>query len=451
MKAHLRRLSLVLVFGTALALPGWAQADPPTAEQILDRAASLMYGDKYAGLISYRAKGKFAMPAAGMSGNIEISAKAPDKAHTRVVLTGFGNIEEGCDGATAWARDPMSGLRTKEGVELVVARYGAGFYGDAEWRKRYKKVSLKGEETLDGRKLWLLTLEVEGMEPIVAGFDAETGLPAVTRMTLDIPQGKLQVESRMSDYRNVEGPAFGTLQMAFRTVQTMAGQTQEIVIVAIEPNAVVDDGAFAVPAEDATPPVGEKGAREPELELPLPPFGSAKVGDWSVCAMTLSDPATGAPAKRDLALFRIEKVDGDTVELSVSKVEATEVRQHRSDPIARSQVRTLRGFLQALLGKDHSTAVYVGQTVEDEKRPAGGKEFACKRVSTRITAGETDEAEVSAWFVAEVPIWGLLGLEVREGSSMMALELLGYGNGPATAWGSSAEDLVKTLQPPKKD
>lgn len=254
MKRIVHGLAL-LVLALAAALPARAQAAAaPTAEEIMDKAAKAQYGEKYQGLTSYRAEGAFVVPAQGIRGKLTIQAKAPNRMYVRIEVPQLGVIEEGFDGTVAWARDPFSGLREKDGTELAQTRYTSEIWGDAEWRKRYKSVKLAGEKVVKDRKAWLIDLEVEGLPVLTQGFDQETFLTVWQRQTMEAPQGTFTAETIMSDFRALEGEAFGKLMMAFRSEMTSAMQVQEFVLEKVEPNVEIDDKIFAMPEEEATTP-----------------------------------------------------------------------------------------------------------------------------------------------------------------------------------------------------
>ncbi len=62
--------------------------------------------------------------------------------------------------------------------------------------------------------------------------------------TQDSQIGKVEIETRVSDYREVEG-----LKMPFKITQKMQGITQELSIKSVEINTTVDEAKFAIPEE----------------------------------------------------------------------------------------------------------------------------------------------------------------------------------------------------------
>lgn len=435
-------MAAVILGAWGILFPAATQADPPTAEAVLERAVKAQYGEKYSGLKSLRATGTFAIPAQGMSGKLTLLSKAPDKTRLSIELPGMGKIEEGSDGKIAWASDPMAGLREKTGTERTQALFSADFYGEANWRKRYKKVTFKGEETLDGRKVHVLTLEAEGLEPMTESFDAETGLPCRQQMTADTAQGKMPVDARLSDYRAIEGEAFGKIVMAYKNVQSVAAMSQEMVIDKFEPNVEIDDAVFAMPKEEST---AATPAAEADLTLPIHPFADVKEGDWCVLVLAIADPSGGGGEDKKPMMWKVGKVEADAVTWSACAVTPAGLREKPIGSFPRKAVETFRGFLQFLFQKDQGQENYARQKVEDDKRTVNGKEFACKKISAVIVEGDGREAEVAAWFSSEVSGLHLVCLAAKEAGTV-AIELAGYGNGEKATWGKTVSEVDAGLK-----
>src|SRR3989441_8892439 len=122
MKRTLSLLFLLPVFAVAALAQGGQQkpADSkpagamPTADQIVDKYVQAIGGkaaiEKQTSRVS---KGSFEIPAFGASGTAEVYEKAPNKSAAFINIPGFGVVQEGFDGKTAWAQDPQSGLRDK--------------------------------------------------------------------------------------------------------------------------------------------------------------------------------------------------------------------------------------------------------------------------------------------------------------------------------------------------
>lgn len=249
-------LSKVVVLSAFLALVSGAplvraqDKKPLTADEIMDRTAKAQWGDKYKGLTSYRDEAELILAAQGMKGTIVVSAKAPNKMHSAFEIPGVVKQEEGFDGTVAWGKDSMQGVHEKEGKELLQAKLDSWIHGDAEWREHYKKVTLKGDDTVDEKKVYVLEMEIEGLDPRTVKIDAETFLPVCAIMTTDTPQGKMEVETEFLEYKTIEGAAFGKITLPWKIRQSVAGQVMEIHMTKADCNVEIADSVFTMPKDE---------------------------------------------------------------------------------------------------------------------------------------------------------------------------------------------------------
>ena len=115
--------------------------DLPSANEILGKFVKAMGGEK--ALRRYTSSyttGEFSIPSQGMTGTLEVYAKAPNKSLTVVQLEGFGTIKEGFDGKTAWSTDPASGPQVFDGAALEVRRIDSDFFGPLNFEKNFKSI-----------------------------------------------------------------------------------------------------------------------------------------------------------------------------------------------------------------------------------------------------------------------------------------------------------------------
>jgi len=137
MKRILNTLLVIATLSVAAFAQGGSQkpaadakpaAGLPTADQIVEKYVQAIGGkaaiEKQTSRVS---KGTFDLPAFGASGTAEIYEKAPNKNASIINIAGFGVVQEGYDGKTAWSQDPQSGLREKAGAELASAKLDAEF------------------------------------------------------------------------------------------------------------------------------------------------------------------------------------------------------------------------------------------------------------------------------------------------------------------------------------
>src|SRR5688572_7444771 len=165
----MKRTLMILTLCSAIAVAAFAQggqqkpateAKPaalPTADQILDKYVQAIGGksaiEKQTSRVS---KGSFEIPAVGASGTAEIFEKAPNKNAAIINIPGFGVVQEGFDGKTAWAQDPQSGLREKAGAELAAAKLDGEFYKPIRFKQLYPKMVVKGKDKVGERDVFVV-------------------------------------------------------------------------------------------------------------------------------------------------------------------------------------------------------------------------------------------------------------------------------------------------------
>ncbi|MBI3098738.1 MAG: terpene cyclase/mutase family protein [Planctomycetes bacterium] len=294
-----RALAALALAATALCVRTDAQqAGPLTAEEIMDRAARAQWGERPEVLKSYRMEETLTFAARQIDGRIIAppavgtvltQAKAPDQVYTKLEIPGLPVVEEGFDGTVGWVKEGKSAVREKEGPELAHAEDAARFYGMAGWRKRYKRVIPRGEDSVGGRRFYVFQVEVEDLEPAILSIDADSFLPTSLRRTTKGARGTIEIETRFLDYKPLaEGELAGVL-LPRRTVRSEAGQTFERVVTRIEPNVPVLDALFHPPSEkefEETEPANEVfgGRRGKSAEKAVKAGGGGETTESAVIA-----------------------------------------------------------------------------------------------------------------------------------------------------------------------
>lgn len=242
-----RTRSLLLAAALVSLAPGWAAAqqnDLPPASEVVARYVEAI-GGREAVLrpATARTVGRFEMPAAGLSGELEVFTARPDRMVTLVTIPGLGQMRTGYDGTTAWSVDPIMGARVFEGAELDGIRDQAQYLAavrDASLftsMETVKRTEIGGQPCIEVKLVWQ-----SGRESFDC-YHPETGLLVASVGRQESPMGVMEVTSTFSDYRD-----FGGVQMPTRITQEMMGQQQVMTISEVEFDTV-DESVFALPAE----------------------------------------------------------------------------------------------------------------------------------------------------------------------------------------------------------
>lgn len=237
-----------------LAIQGQAQtqtqtppASLPSVDQILDKNIAALGGRAAIEKLSSRvATGAMEIPDMGVSGTLQVSEKAPDKSLTIVELPNIGTIREGTDASGAWEENPQTGVRDKAGAELADARRAATFNPELKMKTLYKTLVVTGKETIGTRDAYaVLATPAEGT-PSRMYFDAENGLLVRQQLTRDTPQGPIDVDVYLEDYREVDG-----VKMPFVIRQVTPQFSVVIRLSGIKHNVPLDDAIFKRPGGPA--------------------------------------------------------------------------------------------------------------------------------------------------------------------------------------------------------
>lgn len=233
---------LAVVSVAALQARTQTPAGGPTVDQILEKAITALGGRAAMEKITSRVgKGTIEIAEAGMSGSVEVFEKAPNMSAVAISLGGM-NIRQAFDGAVAWEDNPQEGLKVRTGVELADAKREATFNPELKMKTLYPKMTVRGKEKVGTADAYVIDAVPAEGSPVTFFFDAETGLPLRMDTTRDSPQGPLQVQSYLEDYRVVDGVKVAFVMRQVTTMFSMVMRLTEV-----KHNVTLDDKMFKKP------------------------------------------------------------------------------------------------------------------------------------------------------------------------------------------------------------
>ncbi|HKP85490.1 MAG TPA: outer membrane lipoprotein-sorting protein [Blastocatellia bacterium] len=252
----MKRLMTITLICFALAISSFAQSDQgktttakpaaalPSVDQVLDKYVQAIGGKAAIEKVNTRvAKGTFDMPAMGLSGPIEMYAKAPNKAVLSVNLAGVGSYQRGHDGAIAWELNPALGMREMSGGEMAQEKRGAEFYRDIKLKQLYPKMEVKGIEKVGDRDAYVIEATPAEGGPEKMYFDTQTGLLVRADIDAITPQGTFPTKVLTEDYREVDG-----IKVPFTLRQSNSVSDFTIKFTEIKHNVPIDDAKFNKPS-----------------------------------------------------------------------------------------------------------------------------------------------------------------------------------------------------------
>ncbi len=239
-------LTLAMAFSlapAALAQSKDAGRNEAKADQILERyLATTGEIDALKSQTSRRDRGTMTLTGLGVSGDVEVLAKAPNKSRTTMKIAGIGEVIEAYDGKTAWVQDPIQGYREKAGLELAATVRQADFFMAANYKKHYPKREWLGAETLNGAKVDKLRLYPAEGPPETWFLAQDSGLLIRMDSVTNLPQGDIESQVYLENYKKIDG----TMEpMRIRVVNPLAPITMELT--SSEANVELDDSLFVSP------------------------------------------------------------------------------------------------------------------------------------------------------------------------------------------------------------
>lgn len=215
----------------------------PSAESLVDKYLAAIGGKEAVLKAKSRLiKGNIEMATMGLKGTAQIYAKAPDKMLTVIDIAGFGMIQQGYNGKIGWSQDPLTGVRELKDSELTMMKRSVEFHRDVKLKELYPKMVVKEKSKVGDAEAYVVeATPVEGT-PERLFFDIKTGLLIRTDFEFEGPQGKMQFENFLEDYRLVDG-----VKMAFTLRQVNPAISITTKIDEVKQNVPIEDSKFEKP------------------------------------------------------------------------------------------------------------------------------------------------------------------------------------------------------------
>jgi hypothetical protein len=234
--------ALITAATSTLVAQAPSAALPPAKELIAKFLTATNTAAVMAKHTSVRTKGKFEVPAAGMSGDLEISQARPNKSVMRINLAGMGEMLQGYDGTTAWGVDPMRGPRLLTGKELDAVREESNFGTSSRQGPNVVSAETVEKTQMNGQDCYKVKLVWKSGRETFDCYSVTTGLLIAAVVKQETPSGAIEVTNLLGDYKD-----FGGQKIATRITQQAMGQEQVMTISSVEYDAA-DPAVFEMPA-----------------------------------------------------------------------------------------------------------------------------------------------------------------------------------------------------------
>jgi outer membrane lipoprotein-sorting protein len=234
-------LGLVLILGMN------GQLSAQTVDGILDKYFEITGGkDKWKAVQSMISAGKAPTPQGEIP--VVVSVKAPNKQRIDVTFQGKSLVQQAFNGVDAWSEATNPALK----AEKLSPEQTKEIAEDAEvedsfldYASKGHKAELLGKKTIDGAECYEIMLTKKNGDVKFGYFDTEDNVLVMLKSKTKTPGGEVEIESYMSDYKEVDG-----LMIPFAMEQKVGGQSIfKMVFDSIKINQAVDDKIFDFPQQ----------------------------------------------------------------------------------------------------------------------------------------------------------------------------------------------------------
>jgi hypothetical protein len=243
-----RRVALAAAAISFLPSLALAQATPlPAARDLVAKHVAAI-GGREAILRHpfFRAKGSFRMPAAGMTGQLEVAGAQPNLVVMKITVPGMGDILQGFDGTHAWSLDPMQGPRLMEGEELAQMADEAEFASVLRESPSIASMETTEIVTLGGQQCYKVKVVRKSGRETFDCYAVDSGLLIGGFAKPKTAMGEVDAVTEYSDYKEFNG-----IKQPTKVTQSMMGQQQVLEFTSYE-YGPMDAAVFTVPAPVAT-------------------------------------------------------------------------------------------------------------------------------------------------------------------------------------------------------
>lgn len=215
----------------------------PTIDAVFDSYVNAIGGREALEKLKSRViRGRLELPGVTSWAQLNIYAKAPNKALTVMNVQPMGEVKHGYDGHTAWDVGYSFGTQSLTGASLAGFSIEPDFHRDLKLRELYPGIKVLGIVKDSDREFYLLEGYARGGGHEYLYFETKSGLMTGRDLTEQTSQGPVRVSMRYSDWREVNG-----VKLPFKITQSIPNLKFTFTVTEIKHNLPVDDYLFEKP------------------------------------------------------------------------------------------------------------------------------------------------------------------------------------------------------------
>jgi len=219
------------------------ESDLPSAESLFEKHIEAMGGrEAIESITSREITGRVRNDTQNFLARIHIWSVAPDKLRTEVDAPGMAMTTTVYDGEIGWKLSDDN-YQLVVGDALVDLTATSDFFGEANYKERYKEIVTLGKAVFNDREVYRVGCRAKSGKKSIAIFDVETGFVVGAQTTIISGGGPVQAILVLSDYEDIGG-----MMWPRNIIQITPGGETFISYRKIEINEI-DDTMFERPTE----------------------------------------------------------------------------------------------------------------------------------------------------------------------------------------------------------
>jgi len=226
--------------------PGPKAESLPKADALLSKAVEAAGGaEAFAKVKSFYYEGQLVIASQKLEARSKVWWKEGNF-YTEQDMVGVGEVRAGKKGESIWSSDPINGQRVLTGLEAEQVAWASSLMIAADWKRYFDKAETVKEDTIDGKKVYIVKLTSKSGGEMELQFDVESGLQTGFSFVQETAMGKMPISLSLQDYREVGG-----VKLAYKQITEMPIASATLEIMDLKLNPEISDARFEMPRADA--------------------------------------------------------------------------------------------------------------------------------------------------------------------------------------------------------